>query len=108
MTAAEIIPIACALISCGCALFVAVRAGRWRETDDARAVLARLTAAEKEIEVLKIRQNDVPSKADVATLRGEVHALAEKVGATGEAVRGVASGIDRIETFWMQNSRVPG
>lgn len=108
MTAAEIIPIACSLVSCVCAVFVAYRGQRWRETDDARALLGRVSDLESRVQAVEIRQEDLPTQADVEKLRGEVHALATQVTATGEQVKAAAAGINRIEGHFIQHSRIPG
>lgn len=99
MTLSEIIPIACSVVSCGCAIFVSVRAGNWRDTDDARALDKRISVIENRVQVCETRQEDLPTKADVALLRGEIHTA-------NEMTRSALDGVRRIETFMMQRPGV--
>ncbi len=97
MTLSEIIPIACSVVSCACAVFVSIRAGNWRDTDDARALDKRISAIEGRVQVCETRTADLPTKADVERLRGEVHTASE-------LTRSALDGVRRIETFMMQGT----
>jgi hypothetical protein len=100
VTAAEIVPIACSLVSVGCAVFVTIRAGNWRQSDAAQELDDRIGAIETRVQACELRVHDLPSKADLERLRGEIHTGTELTKAALEGVR-------RIETFWMQSRVAP-
>lgn len=54
----------------------------------------RLLVAEGEIRTIRAEIQDLPTKADIAELRGEVKAVGRDVAAAN-------SGIDRIENFFL-------
>jgi len=123
-TLIQMILVGCAMLSAGCAVFVAVRSGKWRETDEAQALITRvgkvvtkvenledqlndlptkvlndrLGVAENRISILETRVADLPSKADIEQLRGEIHAVCEIGKRTENAV-------DRIEGYMMKDGR---
>ena len=96
----------CAVLSAGCALFVAVRGGRWRESDDQKKAredhLDRTDSCESRLDKLEPRVASIeesvkalPTKADIARLEGMV----EAVDRTCEAA---LEGVKRIESFMMK------
>ncbi|MBI1407312.1 MAG: DUF2730 family protein [Caulobacter sp.] len=104
MTLSQSIPIACAVISALCAVFVAWRASRWRESDEAQKLIARvgavegrMTKAEGRLDGIDEKFDDLPTEADIARLEGEI-------GTVKELCRAAAAGVARIETFMMQRT----
>lgn len=95
MTIETMLPLICSVVSVSCAVYVTIRNANWRQTDDARAIDKRIGEAETRIQACEIRLQDLPTKADLAKLGGEIHTVTELVKAAG-------AGVDRIETFWMQ------
>lgn len=98
MTPTEIIAILGALVSMGCAIGSYVRTGRWRETDDAKQLVQRIDALEKRIALIEARDKDLPTKADLAALSGDVRLVKQ-------LVERAEKGIDRIEAYMMQPGR---
>jgi hypothetical protein len=83
-----------AAISAACAMWVAIRTGRWRETDEAKALIKRVGDVEGRVRDCEIRMEDLPTRADLERLRGEVHAVRD-------GVQNANNGIDRIEAFFL-------
>lgn len=88
------ISMGCTIIATLCALVVAVRSGRWRETDEAVALIKRIDTAEGRLDRIETAINSLPSKEDLAVVRGEVHA-------TRDLLNVVRSGVERIEGYMM-------
>lgn len=86
-----------ALVSCGIALFVAIRQGAWRNTDDAKALYGRVGALENRASLLESRFGELPTKSDVA-------GLTEKVTALQNAMDKTERGVERIEGFLMERA----
>ncbi|HVY32842.1 MAG TPA: DUF2730 family protein [Caulobacteraceae bacterium] len=106
-----------AVISALCAVYVALRTGKWRETDDGKALYDRLGKAERwqdsepgkqmvkrvdhaheRIQALEIRMEDLPTREDIARLEGEV----AKVAAIGARTE---NAVERIEGYMMERSK---
>lgn len=94
-TAFQIIAMGAALVSAACAVFVAWRGGRWRETEEAQALLKRMSDAESRISACEIRIEDLPTRADIARLEAEIKGVGQQVGAAN-------AGIDRLEGYFLQ------
>jgi hypothetical protein len=92
------IPIICAVISTGCAVFVAFRTGRWRETDDAKVIAARFQKIEGRLDIIETKQLELPSKADLAKLEGSINLVKELVERSER-------GIDRIESYMLNHGK---
>ncbi|MGH7027362.1 DUF2730 family protein [Brevundimonas sp.] len=86
----------CAVASAGCAVLVARRAQRWRDTDEAQKLMDRIDEAESRLDRVDGRLADVPNKADLATVRGEIHAVARTVD------QQVVPGLQRIEGYFLE------
>lgn len=71
------------------------RAGQWRESEDARAILSRLSACESDLTGIKARFENVATKADIARLTGEVNGLEQ-------LVKNTDAGVVRIEQLLMR------
>ena len=83
-----------AIISMGCALFIARRTENWRNSDGVKAMERRITDIETDCAKIKVRLDQVATKEDLAGLKGEVRALSREVG-------NVDAGVTRIESFLM-------
>ncbi|ASE39359.1 hypothetical protein [Brevundimonas vesicularis] len=85
------------------------RAGRWRESEDAKAMLARLTKVESDINGFKTRFENVATKADMARLTAEVNGMEQlfkaKVDGLGELVKTTDAGVVRIEQLLMRGMK---
>lgn len=87
---ASLVAVACALVSVAIALWSATRAGRWRDSDEARAVDARLgkleqahTASDGRIRVLETRVD-----GEVVRLDGLIDRLELAVRRVEDMTRG--------------------
>ena len=101
MTFGEILQLmsaACAIIACVCAVVVAVRAQRWRDTDEARTLLDRIDGVESRLDKLEPQVAGLATKADIASLKGELDGLCALVNTS------VIPGLRRIEGYMMEKS----
>jgi hypothetical protein len=87
-----------ALIAVACAVYVANRASSWRNSDEAKALQQRVTEIERDCSNIKVRLDQVPTKADLEGLKSDVRALGRDVGK-------VEAGIDRIEEFLRERGK---
>lgn len=71
------------------------RAGQWRESEEARAILSRLSACEGDLAGIKTRFENVSTKADVARLTAEVNGLEQ-------LIKNTDAGVIRIEQILMR------
>ena len=71
------------------------RAGQWRESEDAKAILARLNTCETDIAGFKMRFEHAATKADVARLTAEVHGVEQ-------LIKNTDAGVVRIEQLLMR------
>ncbi|NBB17031.1 hypothetical protein GVN21_16820 [Caulobacter sp. SLTY] len=113
----EFLPYAAFLVSviaCGLSLYVVIRAGRWRDSDDAKALDLRLTtiastanaaapgaaltAVATRVTTLEKGMESVATKADIAKLTAEVRGV-EKT------IENVDKGVTRIEDHLMEMAR---
>lgn len=76
------------------------RSGRWRESDDAKALIDRVGKAEGDITGLKVRMENVATKADVARATAEIEAGTQHI-------RRVEVGVERIESYLMNQREKP-
>lgn len=120
MLALQYILAASAIVSAGCAVFVAVRARRWRETDEWKALVGQvgglsggvnaleaairgrvttdqLTEVKGRVSALENEVADLPTKADVARVEGGLSRV-ESI------VIGAARSVDRIEGLLMRQA----
>jgi len=100
VTSEQLIPIVCSVVSCGCALFVTVRAGNWRKSDEAQALFRQLAAIESRVQACEIRQEELPTKADIARVNGRLDVI-------GEMVTAANHGVNRIEDHFIRNYTGP-
>lgn len=86
-----------AISACACLLAAAsfVRTGRWRDTDEAKALAASIADMERRISIIENEIEDLPTKADI---RG----LEERITAVAGLVRHTQEGINRIEGYFLQ------
>ncbi len=87
---------ACAVVAALCAVMVARRAQRWRDTDEAVQLLNRIDNAESRLDVLEVQVEGVATKADMAAVKAEIHAVA------GTVDRQVIPGLNRIEGYFIE------
>lgn len=86
----------CALASAGCAVMVARRSQRWRDTDDAQKLLDRVDAAESRLDRLETQTGDFPTRADLASVKAELHAVCKQID------HSVVPGLQRIEGYFLE------
>lgn len=99
MSFAEILSLvtcACAIVAAGCAVAVARRAQRWRDTDEAVALLGRIDEVEDRMTQVEGQTKNLATKEDLAAARGEIHAVATTVNTQ------VVPGLSRIEGYFLQ------
>jgi hypothetical protein len=114
-----IVPIGCSVLSAGCAVFVAWRASRWRESDEAKAITRRIDVLEKMSEkvagtpALVDAQDTALTKLDgrVAAIEHEISELPTKADIRGldEQLKGLAreqglthASVNRIEDHFIK------
>lgn len=93
------------LCAVGISLWVAVRAGRWRDSEAAKALVERVAAVERLVGLhaqrLEQIEEDIaglPTKADFARLEGEIVSTCKIADRTERAVL-------RLEGFLMEGRR---
>lgn len=74
-----------------------IRAGRWKDGEDARALITRVGSCETDITSMKAELRTVATKADVA-------ALSEKVSGVESHARSIERGVERIEGHLMRTA----
>ena len=75
-----------------------VRAGRWKEGDDAKALVAEVKAIDRRLTTVETKIEGLATKSDIAELRAELKAM-------DKAVEKTAAGVERIEQFMMETGR---
>lgn len=98
MSWGEIIASAAAAVSAACAAYIAWRDNKWRDSDEAKTMNARIKAVEDKTLEHEVKLKDLPSKADLAAVNANVHNLERTVS-------GIDAGVTRIEQFLMNGSR---
>ncbi len=98
----QMITAACALVAAACAIVAAIRAGKWRESDAAKAIVTRVDRlenradlTEQKVAAIETDLAQLPTKADLTRLEGEIN----KVEAIAERTE---RGVRRIEDFFME------
>ena len=74
-----------------------IRAGRWKDGEDAADLIRRVAEIEREVSALDAQMKNVATKADIAGISAEVRSL-------GENIIKAERGIDRIEG-WLIKER---
>lgn len=72
-----------------------VRAGRWKDSEDAATLIKRVGQCEGDIAGLKAGMDHVATKADVASLKAELRGQ-------GNDIRSIERGVERIEGYMMK------
>mgnify|MGYP001610557456 CR=1 FL=1 len=72
-----------------------IRAGRWKDGEDARHLIGRVGVVEGDVTTLKAQMQNVATKADVAGITASLNAL-------GADIRAAERGVDRIEGLLMK------
>lgn len=83
------------LASLGVSALSYVRAGRWKDGDDAARLIARVGDIEHEVVELKAKMENVATKADVERLTAKVEGVETQI-------RTIDRGVERIEGFLMK------
>lgn len=86
------------VVGISCAIYVAVRTGRWRESDEAKSMINRITAVEQKVATVETRLMNMPTLADLEGLKSEVRSIAREVGKVDDSVT-------RIETWLMERGK---
>lgn len=104
----ELLPyfsLAIAVIACCISGWVAIRAGRWRDSEAAKALVDRLGAVERtsglhaqRLEQIEEDIAGLPTKADFARLEGEIVSTCRIADRTEQAVL-------RLEDYMMKGGR---
>lgn len=81
------------------------RAGDWRQSDVGKDISAKLSGHGERLTKLETKLEDIPSKADIAALRGQISTLKAELDGVQGTVRIVAAGVKRIEQFLMDASQ---
>lgn len=98
----QLVSVGCAIIAAGCAVLAARRAGRWRDSDAAQALLRRIEKVEGRSDLHEQRLNAIeeeidalPTKADIARVEGAI----ERTCAIADRTEGA---VIRLQEFLMQ------
>ncbi len=104
----ELLPyfsLAIAVVACCISAWTAVRAGRWRDSEAAKALVDRIASVEtkaglhaQRIEQLEEDIKDLPSKADFARIEGRVDTTCRIADRTEKAVL-------RLEDWWVKGAK---
>lgn len=96
--------VSCAALLLNIATFI--RAGKWRESEEAKALVDNISGHESRLTKLETAQLNLATKADIASLESELHGLEKTVNAkidgVNHAVNSVGEGVDRIEGYFLQ------
>ncbi|HRD47542.1 MAG TPA: DUF2730 family protein, partial [Caulobacter sp.] len=68
------------------AIFVAMRAGRWRESDGAKEMAGAINKLDHRLTTVEADMRNVATKADIASLKSEVEGLERLAKNTDQAV----------------------
>lgn len=90
--------LAISAVACMVAVWVAVRAGRWKESDDAKALVARIGRLEGRVDNHASRFDGLATKSDVAT-------LSQQLVAVDRSINTLERGVERIEAYLMEKSK---
>lgn len=98
----QLISVICAVIAAGCAILAARRAGRWRDSDAAQALLKRIENTERAVDLheqrldrIEAEIDELPTKADVARLEGVI-------GRTCAIAERTEGAVIRLQEFLME------
>jgi polyhydroxyalkanoate synthesis regulator phasin len=110
----QLITTACALIACACAIWVARRAGDWRQSDEAKKLVGRVDVLETKVTAVESKVKELPTQAQIAGINERINGLATKaeMAAIQSDVRSLVrevgkidSGVTRIESFLMEHGK---
>jgi len=87
--------LAISTVACCLAAASFFRTKSWRDTDEAKALVNRVSAVESRLSVIESEVEDLPTKADIARLE-------EQVRGVDHNVNRAQLGIDRIENFFLR------
>lgn len=86
------------LVGIACAIYVAMRTGKWRESDEAKGLSTRIETVEQKVIRIETRLGEMPTKADMEGLKSEVRAIGREVGKVDDSVT-------RIESWLMERGK---
>ncbi|MFN3371009.1 MAG: DUF2730 family protein [Sphingomonadaceae bacterium] len=75
-----------ALISVMCAVYVAWRAGMWRNSDTSKELQARIGTLESRLGGVELRLSDVPTRADFERVSSDVRAMTRELNKIDDSV----------------------
>jgi hypothetical protein len=110
----QMVTTACALIACLCAIWVARRAGDWRQSDEAKTLVGRVDVLETKVASIDGKLKELPTQAQIAGINERINGLATKAEVAGiqSDVRSlvrelgkVDGGVTRIEAFLMEHGK---
>ena len=84
------------------AVWVAFRSGKWRESDDAKALVARLSKVERDQEMTDLKLVGAPSQADIAGLKAEIRTLEVMISAAKDSSARTERAVERMENHMMR------
>jgi septal ring factor EnvC (AmiA/AmiB activator) len=87
--------LAISTIACCLAAASFFRTKSWRDTDEAKALVGRISQVESRLSVIESEVEGLPTKADIARLEEQVRSVDHNVD---RAQRG----IDRLESYFLQ------
>lgn len=98
----QLVSMACAVVACGCAVYVAWRAGHWRNADrvlaDAKHLNATVADHGRRLLLVEAKLEDLPTSKDVEAIRSDVRAIKREIDK-------VDAGVTRIEGYLMAGGR---
>ena len=92
----QLVSAACAIVACICAVTVARRAQRWRDTDEAQRLIDRVDATESRLDKLEPKVSGLATKSDIVALKAELHGVCKQID------NEVVPGLNRIEDYFLK------
>lgn len=84
------------LASLGVSALSYVRAGRWKDGEDAARLIARVGEIERDVVEVKAQMKNVATKADVARMEAKIEGVETQN-------RTIERGVERIESYLMKD-----
>lgn len=103
--------IAIAISLCSLALGFAIysRTQRWRDTDEAKAMLGRIDASESRLDKLETQLSNLATKADISRIESDLSGLEKvvkaEIGGVSRAVNDMKEGVGEIRRWLLQEGR---
>ncbi|MBS3962172.1 MAG: DUF2730 family protein [Sandarakinorhabdus sp.] len=96
--ALQAISVLSGIVALLCAIYVAQRANKWRDSDDNKLLQRKVGIMEGKVNIIESRLEHMATKTDVAAVQSDVRAIVREVGKVDDSVT-------RIETWLMERGK---